>query len=109
MICPECHTEYIEGTEVCSDCNVSLVDAEPINLPLQEVKWVALDPLDGKVYADMVSEALGNANIPNYIKSDWAESAFNIEAVRMAGMTVKLFVPEEYKDKAEQILHDITG
>ncbi|NIA18598.1 MAG: hypothetical protein GWO85_00710 [Simkaniaceae bacterium] len=109
MICPECLTEYIEGTEVCADCKVSLVDAEPIHLPLNEVKWVALDPLSGKVYADMVSEALNNADIPNYIKSDWAESAFNIEAVRMAGMTVKLFVPEEYKDKAEQILHDIAG
>lgn len=109
MICPECLTEYIEGTEVCADCKVSLVDAKPINLPLNEVTWVALDPLEGKVYADMVSEALNNAGIPNYIKSDWAESAFNIEAVRMAGMTVKLFVPEEYKDKAEQILHDIAG
>ncbi|NQV36533.1 MAG: DUF2007 domain-containing protein [Candidatus Marinimicrobia bacterium] len=109
MICPECLTEYIKETDVCADCKVSLVDAEPINLPLNEVNWVALAPLAGKVYADMVSEALDNANIPNYIKSDWAESAFSIEAVRMAGMTVKLFVPEEHKDAAEQILHDIVG
>lgn len=109
MICPECQTEYVSGIKVCADCKVSLVDAEPLNLPLQEITWVSLVPVEGKIYADMIAEVLEERGIPNYIKSDWAEAAFNIEAVRLSGMQVQIFVPEEYKDEAEQVLHDMVG
>lgn len=75
MYCPECHAEYKVGIEVCPDCGVSLVDTDPLELPLEEIDWVALKPVDGKVYADMVSEVFRDQEIPYYIKSDWMTSA----------------------------------
>lgn len=109
MICPECLVEYVEGVEVCAECKVSLVDAEPLDLPLHEVTWVKLQPVTGQVYAEMVSEVLDKQNIPNYIKADWVESAFNISAVNLPGTLVTIYVPEDNQKEAEEILNNIVG
>ncbi len=109
MICPECLVEYVKGTEVCADCKVSLVDAEPLEIPLQKITWVKLDPVPGQVYAEMVAEVLSKENIPNYIKADWAESAFSISAANLAGSKVVIYVPEINQAEAESILKELLG
>lgn len=109
MICPECLTEYVPETKICADCLVSLVDAEPLDLPLTEINWVALDPVDGKVYAEMIAEILDKENIPNYLKSDWASSSFNISPANLIGSTVTIYVPDGFQEKAAEILHGIVG
>lgn len=109
MYCPECHAEYKVGIEVCPDCGVSLVDTDPLELPLEEIDWVALKPVDGKVYADMVSEVFRDQEIPYYIKSDWMTSAFSIDAANLVGSKVTIYVPEKYQSKATQIISDMLG
>ena len=110
MVCPNCHAEYLEGIEVCADCKVSLVDTEPFELPLQEIIWVKLRSVPGQIYAEMVAEVLQSKNIPNYIKSDdWAGSAFGITAVNLSGGNVTIYVPENHKKEADEILSEILG
>jgi hypothetical protein len=109
MICPECHTEYIEGIHICADCKVSLVDETPLEEPLKRIKWIALKTVDGKIYAEMVAEILEQKNIPNYIKSDWISSAFNISGANLVGSKVTIYVPEPNYDAAEKLLKEISG
>ena len=109
MVCPNCHAEYLEGIDVCADCKVSLVDTEPLELPLQEIIWSKLRPVPGQVYAEMVAEVLKSKNIPHYIKSDWAGSAFGISAANLAGNNVTIHVPENHKKEADEILREILG
>lgn len=109
MYCPKCRTQYIENIKECSDCQVPLVEELPEETPLEKIKWVALTPLAGEVYAEMVEEVLQKMDIPNFAKSDWATSAFNISSANLVGSKVTIFVPEENHDDAAQLIEELLG
>lgn len=109
MICPECHAEYLDHINKCGDCNVALVDACILDLPIPEMTWVSLPPFGGKVYADMAAEILDKNEIPYYLKMDWTSSAFSIASATLPGETVRIFVPETHQKKAENIVQGIIG
>ena len=109
MYCPKCRTQYIENIKECSDCKIPLVDKLPKETPLEKIKWVALTPLAGEIYAEMVEEVLQNLEIPNFTKSDWATSAFNISSANLVGAKVTIFVPEEHRDEAEKLIEELLG
>ena len=55
MFCPRCETEYREGFETCSDCNVGLVESlEPEEGPLP----ASLVPLTESRAFELVAELL---------------------------------------------------
>lgn len=109
MYCPKCRTEYVEKVDECSDCKVSLVDELPLETPLEKIKWVALPPVAGEVYAEMVEEVLQKMDIPNFTKSDWATSAFNISSANLVGAKVTIFVPEENHAEAAKLIEELLG
>jgi hypothetical protein len=109
MYCPKCRTQYIENIKECSDCQVLLVEKLPEETPLEKIKWVALTPLAGEIYAEMVEEVLQKLDIPNFTKSDWATSAFNISSANLVGAKVTIFVPEENRDDAAQLIEELLG
>jgi hypothetical protein len=109
MYCPKCRTQYIEKVEECFDCKVPLVDELPKETPLEKIKWVALIPLAGEIYAEMVEEVLQKMDIPNFTKSDWATSAFNISSANLVGAKVTIFVPEENRDEAAKLIEELLG
>ena len=108
MICPECHAEYLNHIKECGDCNVSLIDACVLDLPIPEMPWSALPPFQGKVYADMAAEILDKNSVPYYLKMDWFSSAFAIEAASLPGDVVRIFVPEDAVEKASDLVASIT-
>ena len=109
MICPECHAEYLDHIQECGDCQISLVDACPIDLPIPDMTWSSLPPFEGKIYADMAAELLDQHSIPYYLKMDWFSSAFNVEATSLSGQIVRIFVPEEHMNKASELTLAILG
>ena len=109
MYCPKCRTQYIENIKECSDCKIPLVDELPEETPLEKIKWVALTPLAGEIYAEMVEEVLQKMDIPNFTKSDWATSAFNISSANLVGTKVTIFVPEENHDEAAKLIEELLG
>ena len=46
-------------------------------------------------------------DIPNFTKSDWATSAFNISSANLVGAKVTIFVPEENRDEAAKLIEEL--
>jgi len=106
--CPQCKAEYEAKIEFCSDCNVTLVDEQPVDIPLAQIEWVEAGQFSGKVYGEMAGEILTNNNIPYFLKSDFLTAAFNISPVNIPGAVVKLFVPKNNKEQAEQLIKNLS-
>lgn len=109
MYCPLCHSEYRAGIQVCADCHVTLVEALPAEQPLEEIVWVPVRNLSGKIIADMVMEALLRNRIPHFFKSDTLTSTFNISGISTLGSNVTIYVPEDWLEAAAAILDEIAG
>ncbi len=107
--CPQCNAEYEPQIEFCSDCNVTLVDEQPVDIPLDQIEWVEAGQFSGRVYGEMAGEILANNNIPYFLKSDFFTTAFNVSPVNVPGAVVKLFVPENDKERAEQLIMNISN
>lgn len=104
MYCPLCQAEYKPEIKHCADCNVTLVETLPPELPLEEIKWVPVGTLQGKTYAEMIGEILDKEQIAHFIKSDVLTATFNISGLGSTGGRVKLFVPENKLAAAREIL-----
>ena len=75
-----------------------------LNEPLENINWVKVKEVPGKVFGEMMGEVLDSAEIPYFLKSDWSASAYNIAAAGLAGSYVQVYVPENFFDKANNLL-----
>ena len=107
MYCPSCKTEFIDTITICSDCNISLVANMALNEPLENINWVKVKEVPGKVFGEMMGEVLDSEGIPYFLKSDWSASAYNIATAGLAGTYVQVYVPENFCDKANNLLTEL--
>ena len=107
MYCPSCHDEFIDSITICSDCNITLVENIALNEPLENINWVMVKELPGKVFGEMMGEVLNSAEIPYFLKSDWSASAYNVAPTGLVGSYVQVYVPENFHDKANKLLTDL--
>ena len=105
--CPQCHYEYTDDVKECPDCHKKLVAQLPTPDVDPDIQWIALHSLPGIVYAEMAKVAIENAGIPCYLKQDVITGALGSKGAGAVGAEVILFVPEEHKEKAEKILHEM--
>ncbi len=103
--CPNCRYEYLPEVEKCPDCGSGLVNELPgITIDYKDVKWVALKPLSGIVYAKMVTEVLDQRGIPNYIQSLFGSGGLGqVSGAGFTGASAKIFVPDEHLKEAADI------
>ena len=105
MYCPSCKAEFIDSITICIDCNISLVENMALNEPLENINWVNVKEVPGKVFGEMMGEVLDSAEIPYFLKSDWSASAFAVAG--LAGSYVQVYVPENFCDKANNLLTEL--
>lgn len=70
--------------------------------------WVKIAEFTGTVYAQMAEGILKDHDIPCYTKGDFLSTAYNINALTLPGGSVKLYIPESFQAKAEDLLRNLT-
>ena len=107
MYCPSCKSEFIDSITICSDCNIMLVENIAFNEPLENINWVKVKEVPGKVFGEMMGEVLDSEGIPYFLKSDWSASAYNIAPAGLVGSYVQIYVPENFSNKANGLLNEL--
>ena len=104
-VCPQCKYEYKGGIQMCPDCNVKLVD-KLINETKEkkDIKWVPLHTQPGRIYSEMVIEALEKNGIP-CVLDPGNISALAAKGVSIPGDESRIWVPEEKFEEAYDILN----
>jgi hypothetical protein len=74
----------------------------------EDTKWVAMPPLQGKVYAEMVMEVLRENEIPCYLQSLFGSGGLGvISGAGLAWAKDKIMVPEDKYEQAMEILESM--
>lgn len=102
MFCPICHYEYIEGIKKCPDCGEELVESLSVKEDSQDVNFVPLPSLPGRVYGEMVKGALQERGIPCYIRSENIGDAYQAQGTFPFG-GVRIFIPENRLEESLSI------
>jgi hypothetical protein len=105
--CPQCRSEYPDGTDRCADCDVALVDTPPADndeasSPDPDAEMVALRSYPSQIHAQMVAEALANAGIYGMIKSNEMFGA-GTGLGSLSPTRVEIWVPADKLDEARTI------
>ncbi|MBL4937366.1 DUF2007 domain-containing protein [Clostridium sp. YIM B02515] len=102
MFCPKCRGEYVEGIKVCPECGEKLIDE------LNEEDGVEYRPMvtvlktfDRGVIA-IAKSLLQSEYIPFYVSGELTFGIITFTTIN----PMELQVPEEYEEKAKEILAD---
>ncbi len=71
-------------------------------------EWIMIAEFSGSVYAEMAEGILKEQEIPCYTKGNFLTSAYQINALTLPGVSVKLYIPESFKAQAEDLLKNFT-
>ncbi len=72
-----------------------------------EKAWVVLRKVEGDITADMLCEALRNANVPCEIKRSMLASGLGAHSVSLTGNQATLLVPPDKLEAAKAVLEAI--
>ncbi len=105
--CPNCRFEYKPEVEVCPDCGATLV-AKLEEEIIENIKYVPLRRVPSRLYAEMLQEALEKQDIPCLIQAEDAGLMLGTLGTT-SSLRVSVWVPEELKERAEEIAFQILG
>ena len=98
LYCPNCKAEYKKGITICKDCGGVLVEAQKMEVDMEEITAmdaVKLLSVDNTVNAELVLNLLRNNEIPCYCKDIGIGGYMNIY------MGYSIFGKEIYVDRAD--------
>lgn len=104
MICPKCEYEYVEGINLCPDCNSKLIPVEKFKGNLVHPSdWIIVYTCDEPYEAEMLKSNLEGAKIESLIISQKDRSFVVFGNLSL----VKLLVKKTDQNEALAIINDI--
>ena len=106
MICPKCEYEYVEGINICPDCNTELISVEEFEGHLVHPEdWIIIYTCDESYEAEMFKANLESANIETLIIS---QKDRNYPSVGNFSV-IKILVKKTDQSEALEIINDINS
>ncbi len=104
--CPKCRAEYVEGVDMCEDCQVSLVaELPPKDVP-DYVEIVELQRVPDEVAGVMMKGILENSGINVILRAAKIPAYNGIASTWSTAYWGKLLVPKEDLETSRKILDD---
>lgn len=101
--CPNCKSEYVDGVEVCVDCETPLVDTLPEKRHFSEEDFSLLFTCNYEYEAELIKNALESGGIEAHILIQ-KDSSF--PAPGNLGI-IKVFVKKDELQSAQDYLLDV--
>lgn len=102
--CPKCRSEYVEGIETCSDCQVQLVDELPPEVDYVEL--VEFQKVPDEISGIMIKGILENSGINVVLRSakiPWYDGIASTWSTYYWG---KILVPKDDLERSREILDE---
>lgn len=104
MFCPDCKAEYVEGIQICADCEIPLVAELPEEDIRQPPHWIDFEEVLTTFNAGdiaLVKSILDGENIAYYFHGE----SFNY--MHPLVQAPKLMVRKDQADQVREILKDL--
>jgi hypothetical protein len=104
MFCPDCKAEYVEGINVCSECETPLVDKLPPQEKPEPPQWVEFEEVLTTFNAGdiaLIKSILDGEDVTYFFQGE----SFNY--VHPLVQPAKLMVRQDQADQVREILKDL--
>lgn len=110
--CPKCRAEYVEGTVLCSDCQIELINELPPEDDVEMINWQVLQEIPNEVVGYVLKGVLEDAGIKVYlrpmtipwydgIRGSWFKSNWGDLLVSEANLEEAREILDEYMSSLE--------
>ena len=115
--CPKCRAEYEGGVTRCSDCDEALVaELPPLETEFTPTKydnWKYVANLTSTAYAQMIEEALREADLPVVVISQsgyvGTSGMMGTALFNPAGNGYAVMIPEDFVAEADALATEMFG
>ncbi len=103
--CPNCHWEYVDGTENCSDCGAELVDELEIEKFPDDLETAECYIAEDEIEAEIVKGILHQNHIPCIMTSQYSHIVHPFSHIGASG-EVGILVPTLMQEEALLIIKE---
>ena len=104
--CPKCRAKYIEGIDLCFDCQVELVDELPPEDEVETINWQILQEVPNEIVGTIIKGVLEDYGVKVYLRSSTIPWYDGILASWKKYNWGELLVPEEDLEEARKIVDE---